>query len=90
MATLTIATRTGERNLENEGWIKTADTVERPKEKGAGFFSRVTNMFWRTTCGLSLAGFLLPHEPAPNPWDGLTPLERARLQGYKVMYFGTL
>jgi hypothetical protein len=41
MATQIMAAPTGEHYLENQGCVKAAQTIERLKEKEAGFFDRV-------------------------------------------------
>lgn len=88
MATQTIAGRIRVEYEASESWVKAAGSIGGARAKKAGVFDRVANSFWRTFCGLSPAGFWLPHESLSKPGSSLSPMEKARLHAYQQMYLG--
>lgn len=84
MATQTIAARTADQYLENEGWIKAARTVERVGENAAGFFSKVGFILWKVS--VDLEPFLQPFSRAGGMQyrncSHLSVKEKAEIDGF--------
>ena len=83
-----MATQTAEREMviqqveqyqENEERNTSIQTVAQPKERSAGFFSRLGNILWRFYY-LTPSGFFIPCEPALRHCDALSPRERAWIE----------
>ena len=83
-----MATQTAEREMviqeveqyqENDEWNTSTRTVEQPKERKAGFFSKVGNMLWRAYF-LTPSGFFIPCEPPLRHCDALSPREQAWIE----------
>ena len=94
MAARIMATRTVEKHLENQestmlrpeleftGPMANLDTAasEQRVERKRGFCSRVADMLWRMTCGLSFSSFFIPVGPAFRRSNALSVREKVQLE----------